>query len=115
MGLRLRGPLVCSERVTDVGSPTARFEPREARKGAAVEESECGGPLPFCGDAMGSLVPGLRRRARRALDAKHLDDRSVVGDRRVESKMYHGSSHVLCRHGRGKPAAYQHVGVDRAR
>lgn len=32
-----------------VGSPTARHETRQARKGATVPESECGGPFPISG------------------------------------------------------------------
>src|SRR5690606_31149676 len=36
-------------RLPCMGPPTARLEPRQARKGATVEESGCGGPFPLCG------------------------------------------------------------------
>src|SRR5690606_14697095 len=42
---RVRELLHRGSRLT--GPPTARLEPRQARKGATVEESGCGGPFPL--------------------------------------------------------------------
>ena len=63
-----------------VGPPTARPEPRQARKGATVEKSGCDGPFPFCArtvafrdwvarsdERLGRLVHGLAAAAEHRL------------------------------------------------
>ena len=89
-----------------MGSPTARFEPREARKGAAVEESGCGGPFPFVrcrGDAPGRCLVASR--------PEHFHDGAIVSGGRVEREVHDGGRDVLRTHCRPKAAIEKHFRI----
>src|SRR4051812_21872353 len=79
-----------------VGPPTAQLEPRQARKGATVEKSGCGGPSQFrvTRRALPSVPRGiLSAAAARPMCAstsgpEHLDVRAVVCEWRVEGVVH---------------------------